>query len=105
LGWRLSHTWCVRSTRPTGGEALIFVTAVSPIIAAFFEELNRSSIRYCHWKSNHRLAESLAGKRDLDLLIDPRNEAAFRALAQRMQLHRLVEGASDCCPGIEDLFV
>jgi thymidylate kinase len=32
--------------------------------------LNRENIRYCHWKSNFSLAETLSGETDLDLLID-----------------------------------
>lgn len=41
--------------------------------------LDQSGVRYCHWKSNIRLRESLAGKSDLDLLVDRRHAAAFQA--------------------------
>ena len=33
-----------------------------------FLTLNERGIRYCHWKSNVRLTESLEGLTDLDLL-------------------------------------
>jgi thymidylate kinase len=80
------------------------VAIVSSVGAAFFDELNRSGIRYCHWKSNLRLDESLEGKRDLDLLIDPRDEEAFRALAKRLHLQQLLDPGGKPCPGIEDWF-
>jgi thymidylate kinase len=32
--------------------------------------LNQENLRYCHWKSNFSLAETLSGDTDLDLLID-----------------------------------
>lgn len=41
--------------------------------------LDRLDVRYCHWKSNIRLGDSLAGTGDLDLLVDRRDAARFRA--------------------------
>jgi thymidylate kinase len=35
--------------------------------------LNREDLRYCQWKSNFSINESLSGKTDLDLLIDRRS--------------------------------
>lgn len=56
-------------TNETGG-ALALVRA---LIAA----LDEAEVRYCHWKSNVRLARSLAGLTDLDLLVDPGSRDAF----------------------------
>ena len=36
---------------------------------ALFDSLRRAGVRYCHWKSNWRLRETLRGETDLDLLI------------------------------------
>ena len=38
-------------------------------IPALTEALGVRGVRYCHWKSNVRLAESLAGDGDLDILV------------------------------------
>jgi thymidylate kinase len=50
--------------------------AIRRLLAA----LDRAGVRYCHWKSNIRLQDSLAGKTDLDLLVDRRDAAAFQAV-------------------------
>lgn len=40
-------------------------------IRAFFSSLDERRVRYCHWKSNIRLAGTLAGSEDIDLLVHP----------------------------------
>lgn len=40
------------------------------LINCLVSALNHENIRYCHWKSNFSLAETLSGETDLDLLID-----------------------------------
>ena len=40
------------------------------LIDSLIDALNQENLRYCHWKSNFSLAESLSGETDLDLLID-----------------------------------
>src|SRR5437879_13387463 len=42
---------------------------VLPGLRALFESLGRAGVRYCHWKSNWRLPETLRGETDLDLLV------------------------------------
>lgn len=49
-------------------------------VATLFERLNRSEIRYCHWKSNRMLGESLAGGTDIDVLVDRGDAPSFRAI-------------------------
>ena len=44
------------------------------------EELNRSGIRYCHWKSNFSLADSVWGRTDVDLLVHRQDAALFRGI-------------------------
>ena len=44
-----------------------------------FNSLEQKGIRYCHWKSNIRLEETLAAAEDIDLLIDRRDAKLFDA--------------------------
>jgi len=49
-----------------------------PIVELIFA-LEREEIAYCHWKSNCRLDDTLAGNEDIDLLVDRRDAAAFES--------------------------
>lgn len=40
--------------------------------------LEREGIRYCHWKSNIRLDQTLCGLQDIDLLVHPSDADAFQ---------------------------
>jgi hypothetical protein len=58
-------------------------SAATRPLPALILALAARQVRYCHWKSNVRLAESLAGREDLDLLVDrPDALAFFAALAE-----------------------
>ncbi len=61
---------------PPGGGNPSDSPAIGPI-QALLATLDRNGIRYCHWKSNVRLLESLSGEGDLDLLVDRHDAAAF----------------------------
>jgi len=39
------------------------------VILELFQALQRENVRYCHWKSNVRLHEALAGQDDVDILV------------------------------------
>lgn len=53
------------------------------LVSALIAALTQAGVRYCHWKSNIRLPESLRGEEDLDLLVHRADAAAFEtALAQ-----------------------
>ena len=41
----------------------------SPLIRDFLNSLEERGVRFCHWKSNMRLKEMLAGGDDIDLLV------------------------------------
>jgi len=45
-----------------------------------FEALDRRGVRYCHWKSNARLAEALRGEGDVDLLVHRADSATFQSV-------------------------
>src|SRR5215216_6331582 len=55
------------------------------LINNFIKELNATGMVYCHWKSNIRLAASLDGQTDIDLLLHREDADAFRAILR--QLH------------------
>jgi thymidylate kinase len=48
-------------------------------IRNLFGSLEKRGIRYCHWKSNIRLEETLAAADDIDLLVDQRDAELFHA--------------------------
>lgn len=48
-----------------------------PEILRLFAELSARGVRHCHFKSNIRLGETLAGLQDIDLLVDRRDQAGL----------------------------
>jgi thymidylate kinase len=59
-----------------------YVTAPNPgkaAIRSLIECVEQKGVRYCHWKSNIRLEETLAGAEDIDLLVDRRDASLFHA--------------------------
>jgi thymidylate kinase len=70
-------------------------------VSALFEQLDSSGIRYCHWKSNWILEDTLAGKTDIDLLVDRRDAASFRAILQELGFRPAVEPGVKPFPSVE----
>ncbi len=68
------------------------------------EELHAARIRYCHWKSNLALAESLDGKTDIDLLIHRQDAAQFRIILGRLRFRPAVTTGSDPFPSMEHYY-
>jgi thymidylate kinase len=66
-----------RRRPPTG------VPADKAVIRRLFDCLEELDVNYCHWKSNIRLADTLAGREDIDLLVDPRCAALFHSALAR----------------------
>lgn len=60
-----------------------------------------AAARFCSWKSNEHLAEGLAGRTDLDLLVARQDAAAFREVLDRHGLKRLSPAAGADHPGME----
>jgi thymidylate kinase len=48
------------------------------VVRTFIETLNRKAVRYCHWKSNIRLPDTLSGVEDIDILVNRGDAEAFR---------------------------
>src|SRR5213080_4020771 len=59
---------------------------VLPVLRALFESLGRAGVRYCHWKSNWRLPETLRGETDLDLLVQRAHVARFLSVVGALGL-------------------
>src|SRR5437879_4701661 len=66
-------------------------------VRALVEALNGAGIRYCHWKSNWKLAEALRGDTDIDLLVDRSDAARFQSLVASFGYK---PGVGDASPSI-----
>src|SRR6266403_3111066 len=62
------------------------VVRVLPVLRTLFESLGRAGVRYCHWKSNWRLPETLRGETDLDLLVHRADTSRFLAVVGALGL-------------------
>jgi thymidylate kinase len=66
-----------------GGDAASVQSDAAPVVSSkaairnLFASLERRGVRYCHWKSNIRLEETLAAAEDIDLLVDQRDAKLF----------------------------
>ncbi|MGH3065777.1 MAG: hypothetical protein ACRDOF_05680 [Gaiellaceae bacterium] len=70
-------------------------------VSSLFERLNEAGIRYCHWKSNWALPETIAGETDLDLLIHRHDAAAFHQILHDLRFRPAVEHGSVPFPSVE----
>lgn len=75
--------------------------AVLTTVSALFEQLNSAGVRCCHWKSNWILEETLAGRTDIDLLVDRRDAASFRAILQDLGFRPALEPGVAPFPSVE----
>lgn len=71
-------------------------------VAGLFDALNRRGVRYCHWKSNLRLAQGLHGRTDLDLLVDEEQRDVFRRTLEAYQVKPAAAPPGKRYPGIEN---
>ena len=73
-------------------------------IKQLFHKLNQAGVRYCHWKSNFALDEALAGVGDLDLLIAPEWEEAFRSIVFEQNFKEANDTVGSHLPGVTHYF-
>ena len=71
-------------------------------LAQLFRDLNRQGMRYCAWKSNVRLEESLRGETDLDILVDRSHAANFAEALATHDIKRVEAAAGRHYPAIEN---
>ena len=68
----------------------------------FFYELEKESVRYCHWKSNEHLEAGLDGETDLDILVDQSAHTSFESIATAFGFLRFESVSYLTYPDIED---
>src|SRR4051794_6263117 len=68
---------CVREAASLQSEDEGPAVSSNAAIRSLFSSLERKGVRYCHWKSNIRLEETLAAAEDIDLLVDQRDADHF----------------------------
>jgi len=73
------------------------LTTVSSLIG----RLNDEGVRYCHWKSNWILSETLAGETDLDLLVHRQDAGPYRRILQDLGFRPAVEDGGAPFPSVE----
>jgi hypothetical protein len=70
------------------------------LVGRLVRDLDRLGIRYCHWKSNIRLANALAGAEDIDLLVAREHVERFQALLGEHRFKPVVSRAGIGHPGV-----
>lgn len=73
-------------------------------IRNLFEELNQRGIRYCHWKSNFALAETVSGQTDVDLLIHRQDAPLFRSLMSELSFRPAISTDGKPFPSVEHCY-
>ncbi len=71
-------------------------------VLRLFEALDDAGIHHCHWKSSAGIPEALAGRSDLDLLVDRGQSARFAACVGSLGFKRFISHSSRQLPGVED---
>ena len=69
--------------------------------AALFSRLDESQVRYCHWKSNWALEETLAGATDVDILVDRHDARVLHTILDELQFRPAVEYGTPPFPSVE----
>jgi hypothetical protein len=74
-----------------------------PLVGALLAALEEHDIRYCHWKSTTGIAKALAGRTDLDLLVDREDGARFSEVAAGLGFKPFISHPSRRFPGVADM--
>lgn len=73
-------------------------------IREVFDGFERHSVRYCHWKSNFVLPQTLAGQTDIDLLVDRADAASFRRLMAELKFQPAASVDGKNFPSVEHYY-
>jgi thymidylate kinase len=76
----------------------------SQVIKDFFSSLDASGVSYCHWKSNMRLGDTLAGGDDVDILVRRSDAGAFQSVLAECGFKYAVSSAGLAHPGVFHAF-
>ncbi len=72
------------------------------VCTELFGRLAHEGVRYCHWKSNEHVEAALAGRTDLDLLVDPADRERFEAVLAELDFKPCLAPAEKRFPGMSD---
>jgi thymidylate kinase len=86
----------------TGDDERGFPDGTLGLVRRVFSALNEGGVRYCHWKSTTALPLALAGRTDLDLLVDRAHAAPFTAAVRGAGFKPFVSHPSRRYVGVED---
>ena len=85
------------SALPQDGPAPLAVTV------RLFAELEARGVRYCHWKSTPSLPIAMAGRTDLDLLVEREDAASFADVVRELGFKPFISHPSRRFPAVDDL--
>lgn len=72
------------------------------VIQRVLDDLHQAGVRYCHWKSNVRIAQSLQGQTDMDILVDSCQRGVFLEILYRHGFKHVHSPFWQTYPCIED---
>lgn len=70
-------------------------------VVELIEALNAEGVRYCHWKSNWVLDQTLMGDTDIDLLVHRDDARVFRSILRRLGFAPSIEVDFKPLPSVE----
>lgn len=74
------------------------------VIAAMPPKLLAQGVRYCHWKSNWALGDSVRGDADLDILVHRDDARRFRAAITELGFAPVVDATNRPFPAVEHFY-
>jgi len=72
------------------------------LVLGLLDALREAGIGYTHWKSTTTVRRAMAGRTDLDLLVDRPDVERFRTLVVRLGFKPFISHPSRRYPGVED---
>lgn len=72
------------------------------LVTRLIQQLAQEEIRYCHWKSNEHLGPALAGRTDLDVLVDHQAAAAVTRILGELGFKQFSAPPEAAYIGVED---
>jgi thymidylate kinase len=73
------------------------------VTVRLFAELEARGVRYCHWKSTPGLAIAMAGRTDLDLLVEREDAGIFAEVVRQLGFKPFISHPSRRFPAVDDL--
>ncbi|UCS92961.1 hypothetical protein KZP23_20210 [Echinicola marina] len=64
--------------------------------------LQQSGIRFLHWKGNQHIMDSLEGKSDMEILVDPKHKETFESILRKLKFRKAISPKWNTYPKVED---